>query len=297
MSRRPSSVRRVLILGASGMLGHVLFRWFARLDGYETVGTLRSHAIPQGLMPPGSDTRARLLTGVDALQPGRLEAVHRNVIPDVVINCVGLVKQLDACTDPLQAIPVNALLPHLVAALCRETGARLIHISTDCVFSGRRGRYTESDLPDAEDLYGRSKLLGEVATPGALTLRTSVIGPELGSRRGLFEWFRTQPGPVRGFEKAIFSGLPSVEFARVVTDFVLPRPELSGVYHLAVDPIDKCALLELIAHEYGLPTTIVPDRSVVVDRSLNASRFNATTGYASPAWPELIRRMHAFSLP
>jgi dTDP-4-dehydrorhamnose reductase len=278
------------------MLGHMVFRWFARLGRYEIVGTLRASAVPDGLMCDGSAC-ARLLTGVDVLLPHQLETVHRQVMPDVVVNCVGLVKQLDACADPVQAIPINSLLPHHLAALCRETGARLIHISTDCVFSGRRGQYTEADLPDADDLYGRSKLLGEIATPGVLTLRTSVIGPEIGSRRGLLEWFLGQQGAVRGFDRAFFSGLPSVELARVISDFVLPRPALWGVYHLAADPIDKCSLLKLIAAEYGLNTSINPDHSIVVDRSLDASRFNAATGYVPPGWPELIRRMHTFLSP
>ncbi len=296
MSEETRPVQRLLILGASGMLGHMMFRWLARLGRYEIVGTLRASAVPDGLMCDGSAC-ARLLTGVDVLLPHQLETVHRQVMPDVVVNCVGLVKQLDACTDPLQAIPINSLLPHHLATLCRETGARLIHISTDCVFSGRRGQYTEADLPDADDLYGRSKLLGEIATPGVLTLRTSVIGPELGSRRGLLEWFLGQQGAVRGFDRAVFSGLPSVELARVISDFVLPRPTLWGVYHLAADPIDKCSLLKLIAAEYGLNTSISPDHSIVVDRSLDASCFNAAVGYVPPGWPELIRRMHTFPSP
>jgi dTDP-4-dehydrorhamnose reductase len=284
---------RVLVLGAAGMLGHVVFRWFAGLPGLHTTGSLRSTSAPQTLL--GAQTpMARLVTGVDALAPGSLEPLIEACRPDVVLNCIGLVKQLQAANDPLQAIPVNALLPHQLARMCRRRGARLVHISTDCVFSGHRGPYREDDPADATDLYGRSKLLGEVVEEGVLTLRTSIIGPQLQGHHGLLAWFLQQSGPVKGYARAVFSGLPSVEVARVLAEHVLPHPTLSGIYHLGSEAIDKHSLLRLIAAEYGLPTSIERDENVVIDRSLDASRLRAATGYAAPPWPELVRRMRAF---
>jgi dTDP-4-dehydrorhamnose reductase len=169
-----------------------------------------------------------------------------------------------------------------------------VHISTDCVFSGAKGMYVESDFPDADDLYGRSKYLGEVDYPHAVTLRTSIIGHELDGARSLLCWFLAQGGSVRGFTKAVFSGLPTVELARVVRDFVLPHPELHGLYHVSAAPINKYDLLKLVAQAYGKSIEITPHDQLVIDRSLDSTRFKAATGYAPPSWPELVRTMHAF---
>jgi len=233
------------------------------------------------------------LTGVEVLDQDALVAVLARVQPDVVINCIGLIKQLADAKDPLTALPINAMLPHRLARLCKLGGARLIHVSTDCVFSGRRGMYRESDLSDAEDLYGKSKYIGELHDlPHAITLRTSIIGHELGSNHALVDWFLSQQECVKGFTKAIFSGLPTVELARVMKDFVVPHRELNGLYHVAAEPIDKFSLLGLVAAQYGRQIAIYPDDALVIDRSLDGSRFGKATGYLAPAWPELIRRMH-----
>jgi dTDP-4-dehydrorhamnose reductase len=216
------------------------------------------------------------------------------VRPSVVVNCIGLVKQLAQADDPLSALPINALLPHRLARLCGLVGARFVHISTDCVFNGRKGSYLESDPSDAEDLYGRSKYLGEVAYPHSITLRTSIIGHELSSAHGLVGWFLAQEGTVKGYRKAIFSGLPTVELSRIVRDVVLPQPELSGLYHVAAEPIAKYDLLQLVRDAYGKTIAIEPDDGVSIDRSLNAERFRKATGYVAPPWPELVERMRDF---
>lgn len=282
---------KILVFGASGMLGNAMFRLLSSCVDHTVIGTARSESAQQFFaetLQPG------LLTGVDVEHPDSIVRVVARVQPDVIINCIGLVKQVADADDPLQAIPLNTMLPHRLAQLCAVGGSRLIHISTDCVFSGEKGRYTEADTPDAVHLYGRSKLLGEVAAPHAITLRTSIIGTEQTSCRSLIGWFLAQTGSVKGYRRAIFSGLPTVELATVVRDHVLPRPDLHGLYHVASEPIDKHALLQLVAAEYGKAITIEPSDDVVIDRSLDASRFRAATGYVPPAWPELIRRMHAF---
>src|SRR5580658_1724799 len=213
---------RVLVLGASGMLGNAVFRFFSCSRGHAATGTVRSSSALK-LLP--EELRGQIVSGVEIYDLDGLTKLFERVKPDVVINCVGLVKQLPGADDPLTAIPMNALLPHRLLAMCKVAGARLIHISTDCVFDGARGMYRESDFADATDLYGRSKYLGELHDPQAVTLRTSIIGPELGTAHGLVGWFLAQRGPVKGFTRAIFSGLPTVELARVIRDFVIPAAD------------------------------------------------------------------------
>lgn len=282
---------KILVVGVTGMLGNAVFRVFGADTAYEVWGTLRSGAAFRHFP---EQSHARLLTGVDVLDQDVLVSVLAKVRPDVVINCVGLIKQLADAKDPLTALPINAMLPHRLARLCELAGARLIHVSTDCVFSGRKGGYLESDLSDAEDLYGKSKFIGELHDlPHAITLRTSIIGHELGSNYALVDWFLAQHGSVKGYSRAIFSGLPTVELARVMKDFVVPRPQLNGLYHVAAEPIAKLELLQLVAAQYGKQVEIRPDDALVIDRSLDGSRFREAAGYVAPAWPELIRMMYS----
>lgn len=283
---------RVLVLGASGMLGNAVLRLFADSKGYDVMGSVRSNMARQ-LLP--NHLEDRLIGGVDVENSDSLVDLFMRVKPNVVINCVGLVKQLSEADDPLLAIPINSLLPHRLARLCDVAAARLVHLSTDCIFSGDRGMYSEADLSDAKDLYGRSKYLGEVDYPNAITLRTSIIGHELAGAHSLVGWFLAQQGSVRGFRKAIFSGLPTVELARVIRDHVLPRPELRGVYHVSAEPINKFELLTLIGKAYCKSIQIVPDDSLVIDRSLDSSRFRSDSGYRPEPWPELVRLMREFA--
>lgn len=282
---------KILVLGVTGMLGNAVFSVFQSDASFEVWGTLRSVAARKHF--PAA-CHERLRAGVDVLDQDALAAALAGIKPDVVINCVGLIKQLADAKDPLTALPINAMLPHRLARLCQLVGARLIHVSTDCVFAGSKGGYLESDTSDAEDLYGKSKFIGELHDLAhAITLRTSIIGHELGSRYALVDWFLAQEGSVRGFSRAIFSGLPTVELARVMKDFVIPHAQLSGLYHVAAAPIAKLDLLRLVAAQYGKQIEIRPDDSLVIDRSLDGSRFSQATGYVAPAWPELVREMHA----
>ena len=282
----------VLIVGASGMLGHTVMRLFANSPGYRVWGSSRSGSFLK-YMP--KEQHERLVTGIDADNPDNLHRLFDETRPDLVINCIGMVKQLAEADDPLSAIPINAILPHRIARLCKLIGARLVHVSTDCVFSGSRGNYRETDHPDAGDLYGRSKLLGEVDYPHAITLRTSIVGHELKTAHGLVGWFLSQQGRCKGYTKAIFSGLPTVVLAQIIRDIVIPRPDLSGVYHVAAQPISKYDLLKLIASVYKKQIEITPDDKLVIDRSLNADRFGEATGYVAPDWPTLIKTMHSYN--
>lgn len=282
---------RILILGASGMLGNAVIRVLSEKTGWQVYGTVRSEGAKRHF---GRDIAERLLPGVDVEQHDSLVQAFARVRPDVAVNCVGLVKQLAEADDPLRAVPINTLLPHRLARLCELAGARLVHVSTDCIFSGEKGGYRESDPSDAKDLYGRSKFLGEAAYPHAITLRTSIIGHELQGAHGLVGWFLAQQGSCKGYTKAIFSGLPTVVLARIIRDVVIPRPDLHGVYHVAANPISKHDLLKLVAQVYGKRIEIVPDDKLVIDRSLNADRFREATGYVAPGWPELIEAMRDY---
>ncbi len=281
---------KVLIFGATGMLGNAVFRVFLQSDAHEVWGTLRSDG---GRRHFSVDSQAWLVSGIDVLDQDALVSVLNKVRPDVVINCVGLIKQLADANDPLSALPINAMLPHRLARLCELLGARLVHVSTDCVFSGRTGMYTEEDPSDANDLYGNSKFIGEIPNQAnAITLRTSIIGHELGSQHALIDWFLSQEKMVKGYSKAIFSGLPTVELARIIRDYILPQPDLAGLYHVSAAPIDKLSLLKLVAEIYGKDIQIIPNEDVQIDRSLDSARFRQATGYVPPAWAEMIQNMY-----
>lgn len=282
---------RILVLGAGGTLGHTILRVLSEDDQLDVWGTLRSSAALRHFSPRVSE---KIRSGVDVENADGLVKVILEIRPDVVINCIGLVKQLAAANDPLVALPINAMLPHRLSRICALAGARLIHFSTDCVFSGTRGNYSETDQMDAADLYGQSKFIGELSAPHTLTLRTSIVGHELETSQALIEWFLKQRGQVKGFSRAIFSGLPTVVISRLVRDVILPRADLSGVYHVASDPISKFDLLSLVAKIYGKEIEIVPDDSVKVDRSLNGTKFRDQTGFVAPSWPLMIEAMNDY---
>ena len=283
----------ILVLGVTGMLGNSMFRFLSQQQGYKIYGTMRGH---NANISARDISSAQIITGVDVENHDSLVAVFAEAKPKVVINCIGFIKQLSSASEPLQAIPINSILPHRIAAMCEIVGARLIHISTDCVFSGSKGNYKEEDFPDAHDLYGRSKLLGEVDYPHAITLRTSIIGHELSGNKSLISWFLSQTNEVKGYTNAIYSGIPTVELARVVKDFVLPHPQLKGLYHVAAKPINKFELLTLVAKIYKKDIKINPSKDVIIDRSLNAERFYQATGYNPPKWEELIEKMNEFNV-
>jgi dTDP-4-dehydrorhamnose reductase len=273
------------------MIGNTVFRVLSEKNDWEVFGSVRDKSAKQFF---SEFIRKNLKTDIDVEYQDSLIKILDQIRPNVVINCAGLTKHKPEADDPLISVPINTLMPHRLAGLCKLVGARLIHISTDCVFSGKKGGYIESDFPDAQDVYGKSKALGEVIHPNAVTLRTSTIGHELQSKYGLLDWFLSQKEYCRGYNRAIFSGLPTVVFAKVVRDVVIPHAELSGLYHVAAKPINKFDLLKLIANVYGKNIDIIPDDNLVIDRSLNATRFQSATSYVAPEWSELIQLMHTY---
>lgn len=232
------------------------------------------------------------IDGVDAGETRQLAAVIASAAPQAVINCVGIVKQRREAKSPIPSLEINALLPHRLLEICRTNGARLVHLSTDCVFSGRKGGYLESDEPDPVDLYGRTKLLGEIEDAPGLTLRTSIIGLELTRKAGLVEWFLAQRGVVRGFRRAIYTGLTTLEMARLLSRILTHHADLHGLWHVASAPISKYDLLVALSTELGrTDVEIVADDTFECDRSLNAERFFGATGYRPPAWRDMLTEL------
>lgn len=279
---------RILILGASGMLGHKLCQTYQ--DRFEVWGTVRS--TEQAYATYGLLVPERLLGGVDVYQFDTIIRALATARPDAVINSIGIIKQRPTAQDPLISLTVNAVFPHRLANLAQAAGARLVHISTDCVFSGRKGMYVEDDVSDTEDLYGRSKFLGEVYAPGCLTLRTSIIGRELNSTNGLVEWFLSnRDGCVQGYTGAIYSGFTTLALAEIIADVLENHPQLSGLYHVSSDPIDKYHLLCLVRDAFHVCVAIEPYDGVHINRSLDSTRFRAATGFTPPSWEEMARSM------
>ncbi len=287
---------QILILGATGMLGHKLCQVFSD-QGHDVFATVRTNPSPQ--IQTALFAQTHLLQGVDVYNFDTAVQAIAMVRPQWIINCIGIIKQLDSAKDPIPSLMINSLLPHRLAALAHAAGCRMIHISTDCVFNGRKmGPYLESDPSDAEDLYGRSKFLGETTTPNSLTLRTSIIGREINTRYGLIEWFLSNRGKtVKGFRKAIYSGFTTPVLARIILDIIAHHPELQGVYQVSSDPIDKFTLLELVRDAFRANITIVPDDQVEINRSMDNSRFRAATNFTPPTWGVMIDELSADGTP
>jgi len=284
---------KVLVLGATGLLGNTVFRLLLEKN-FDAFGTARRDDAKSLF---SADLASRLLQTVTLEDLDELTAVIDRCAPDVVVNCAAVGRPVP--TDAMRSVAIYAVLPQRLAYLSRNRGFRLIQISSDGVFSGRRGSYSETDVPDATDVYGAAKLLGEVTGAGAVTLRLSLVGRELVGRSGLLEWFLTQQGTCNCYRRAIFSGLTNLEIAKVICDVILPRNSLNGLYHVAGPAISKYDLLRHIADGYKKDIILVPDDTVQIDRSLKMDRFHAATGYIAPPWPMMINEMrnNNFGLP
>lgn len=280
-------MRKLLILGATGMLGYTVLRQLSTSSEYVIHGTVRAADVSLG-----AGVSAVIHGGVDANDHQSLVAMLERVRPNVLVNCVGLIKQRDSAQDPRLAISLNSLLPHQLAQWCTAAACRLIHFSTDCVFAGDRGDYSEHDIADADDLYGRSKRLGEVDYGGHLTLRTSLIGHGLTNNRSLIDWFLGTKNSIPGYAGVIFSGLPTIEIARLLQKRILTDEKLSGIYHLSAEPIEKDRLLRLVSAVYGHDVKITRCEQPRLNRSLNSSRLRQRLNYEPPPWEQLITYMH-----
>ncbi len=279
---------KILILGASGMLGHKLFSYLS--EYYDVYGTCRQEN--DALINLFPELTKKLFWNIETKKMDAITNMIKILNPDIIINCIGLIKQKPEALHPSKSIYVNALFPHWIASICQKINARMIHISTDCVFDGQDGNYNENSIPNCIDLYGRTKVLGEVSYPNCLTIRTSIIGHELTSKSGLIEWFLAQKDKVQGYSNHIYSGVPTIELAQIIATHIIPNSQLNGIYHLSSDPISKYELLKLVAFQYGKKTSIEPFAFTKCDRSLDSTEFRRLTGYSPSTWPQLIYDMY-----
>lgn len=282
----------VLVLGASGMLGSTIYKIFSSKPQYQVWGTVRNSEILKFF---SNSEKKNLITHLDVMNQDELLKVFYQIKPDVVINCIGIIKQQKIAEDPLTVLPINSLLPHRLANICKLTGSRLILISTDCVFDGKKGMYLESDFPNAEDLYGKSKELGEIDNEKhVFTFRTSIIGHELNSSYSLINWFLSQENKIKGFSKAIFSGFPANEITNIIDTKIIPNQEIFGLYHVSADPISKYDLLKSVQRIYDKKIDIIESDELKIDRSLNSDKFRKIVGYQPKGWDQLLQEMQEY---
>ena len=286
---------KLLILGSNGLLGNTLTKYFFEKSNYETYGFLKDSSKLKFFKKKYIN---RLIIIQNILNTTDLRRNIKALMPDVIINCIGQTNKIRGKNlDNIENyININSLFPFRLKEICEEIQSRLIHFSSDCVFSGEKGFYSERDNPDPIDLYGKSKLLGEIDDENIITIRKSVIGHELDSRKGLLEWFLNQEGSVEGYKEAIFSGLTVLELARIIDMYILPNKDIKGIIHLSGDPISKYDLLKIIANQYNKTINIEPNEEIKIDRSLNSEYFKNLTGYKSDPWPLLVKSMKEFNL-
>ena len=286
---------RILILGGTGMLGHKLWqRLGARFP--DTCTTIR------GTRPDCRRFRIfddpRVIENVDAANQDKLSAALDQALPNVIVNCVAVTKRRESPAGPAPSILLNAFLPHRLAEWTAANGARLITVSTDCVFDGKKGGYTEQDAPNAEDIYGRTKALGEVAYGDALTIRTSFIGRELDHGTELLEWFLGRAGrTVKGFRGALYTGISTLYFADLIGDIIEKCPRLRGLYQVTSEVISKYDLLCLARDAFGMDVKIEPDDTVAIKRNLNGEKFRRATGISTPSWSKMMNDLAADPTP
>ena len=280
---------KILIFGATGMLGHTLFNFLGQKDSdLKTFGIVRDESDFRFFT---KDQAKKLISAKIDIRYEDINKIIEKVEPDLVLNCIGLIKQDNKSKSSIDSISINSLLPHIISKVCDDNKIRLIHFSTDCVFLGTKGNYSERDDPDSNDLYGLSKLLGEVNSPYHLTLRTSIIGHEIKKKLGLLEWFLNEKNEIKGFSNAIFSGLTTFEIAKFIKNFIIPETKISGIYHLSSEPISKYNLLKMINELYDVNHKITKFDEIIIDRSLNSNQLRRLTGYSPPEWEQMISEM------
>ena len=286
---------KLIIFGSNGLLGNTLTKYFLLQGNYETLGIVRNQ---EKITHFPEKFYKNFLVINNIFDLNKLENEIRDFGPDAIINCLGLTNKYKRINVNFieKYIQINSLFPHQLYKLCTKNEIRLIHLSTDCVFSGKKGFYSELDNPDPVDVYGKSKLLGELNYENSLTIRKSVIGHELFSTNGLLEWFLNKNEQVEGYRKAIFSGLTCLELANIIHTYILPRGDLNGILHISGQQVSKHDLLKEIAQEYNKNIKITPNDKIKIDRSLDASTFNKLSGYKPKLWSELIKSMHEFNL-
>lgn len=282
---------KIIILGANGLIGYNILTTFLENPNFEVLAFVRDKKKFNSFRP---DLLKKLIFDFSIYNLPDLEKTLLNLNPDVVVNCIGITKHRISEFSTEDIIYTNALFPHYLLNICEKQNIRCIQISTDCVFLGNKGKYSEDDVPDALDLYGKTKSLGELLTGNSLTLRISTIGFELDTKYGLLEWFLSQKGECYGYSKAYFTGLPCKFFAKILADLLINHKQLKGLYHIASEPIDKFSLLELIKDTFKINVNIKKNDTFLLDRSLDARKFNSALSFDSPKWCDLVKTLKEF---
>ena len=286
-------MNKLLILGSTGLLGSTLLKYFSHQNNFKCFGIIRKNSDKTKL----KDIKNVKLYKINYKDKNNIKKIFDKIKPNLIINCIGVVKQLINNNNYSEVIRVNSFLPHYLAEQANtQKKIRFIHFSTDCVFSGSKGNYLATDLPDAQDIYGRSKILGELTYSNTLTLRTSIIGHELQTKYSLLNWFLSQKKPVKGYKNGIFSGLTALEIAKVLHKFIIPKKNLSGLYHLSGNSISKYDLLNIINKVYKKDIKIIIDKKIKINRSLNSNFLQKQVGYKPHSWTKLIQEMFEFNM-
>lgn len=289
------NIKRTLILGGGGTLGHKLWQVLSARDPGTIVSIRKKREF---YAKTGLFAGPNVIDGLDLRDFGRLDAVLNDIRPSVIVNCAGVTLRSKEALDKNSAISINALLPHRLADWCSRNGGRLIHFSTVCVYDGKKGAYVEDDAPDARDLYGMTKALGDVSAPFALTLRSSFIGREIFGGAELLEWFLAQKGKrIKGFRKALFTGLTTNRLAELVGDLIGEHPQLNGLYHVSSETVSKYELLLMMKEAYKLDVEIEPEDGFEMKRDLDGSRFEKAAGFVCPPWKTMMAEMAADPTP
>ena len=282
---------RIIILGANGLIGYNILTAFLENPNFEVLAFVRDKKKFNSF---GPDLLKKIISDLNIYNLPDFKKTILNLNPDVIVNCIGITKHRISEFSIEEVIYTNALFPHYLLSICEKQNIRCIQISTDCVFQGTKGNYSENDIPDALDLYGKTKSLGELLTGNSLTLRISTIGFELDTKYGLLEWFLSQKGECYGYSEAYFTGLPCKFFAKILADLLINHKQLKGLYHIASEPIDKFSLLELIKDTFKVNVNIIKNDTFLIDRSLDAKKFNSATSFFSPKWVNLAKTLEEF---
>tara|TARA_Y100000766_G_scaffold110909_1_gene94924 strand:+ start:130 stop:1002 length:873 start_codon:yes stop_codon:yes gene_type:complete len=286
---------KIIILGCTGLLGNTITKNFLQNYDYEIYPIIRDFSKIKFFKQEYHKNFVEILNILDLSE---LEKTITPIKPDIIINCLGLTNKFsnNNAFEIQEFIEINSLFPHKLYQLCMQLNIRLIHFSSDCIFSGKKGAYSETDIPDPIDIYGKSKLLGELDYENCITIRKSVIGHELFSKNGLLEWFIDQNEVVQGYKKVIFSGLTALELSRLLAIYIIPSKNLKGIINVTGPSITKYDLLKKIARVYKKSINIIPNESVISNRSLNGSKFSNLSGYQPKSWNELINSMYQFNM-
>jgi dTDP-4-dehydrorhamnose reductase len=291
---------KILVLGATGMLGYQIFKFFSSEVSYDVYGTVRLKKNAQSFETFNAfKDGGKIIFDFDVSNFESIISLVDRLKPDLIINSIAYTNKDNKPNDFFMMTLINSFFPKKLSELCLNLKIRMIHFSTDAIFNGNKAPYSEDDIPDFLDFYGLTKYLGEVdKNHFVVTIRTSMIGHETEKKnsKNIVNWFLSQNEEVKGFSKYIFSGLTTLEISKIIKNYIIPNKQLYGIYHVSSKPISKFDLLRLISSLYNKTIKIVPDSSVIINRSLDSSRFYLATGYKAPEWDVLINQMREDSL-